>query len=81
MHALNFGYSFCKLLGEKRNFSSEFFLSIGMKYFLYDEVVQKEGILPPGSVGTFRYYEKTGRFAVSRIIPSINIGYCFGFGF
>lgn len=81
MHALNFGYGFTRLFGEKKNFSSEFFFSVGMKYFLYDEVVEKEGVLPPGWIGSYRYHEKSGKFAVSRIIPAINIGYCFGFGF
>jgi hypothetical protein len=80
MHAINLGYGYSTVLGDKNNFSSEFFFSVGMKYFMFDEIRIAERTLP-GYIGTQTYTEKSGKFSIARIIPSINIGYCFGFGF
>jgi hypothetical protein len=79
MHAIAFGYGFSSVFGEKNNFSHEMFITFGIKFFYYDEIVRKD--LYTVGFGPTQAYEKTGSLMQAKVLPSVSFGYAFGFGF
>ncbi|MES2679624.1 MAG: hypothetical protein V4635_07050 [Bacteroidota bacterium] len=80
MNAFSFGYGYTILTGRKNNFSHEFFINFGIKYFKhsYFEVVQYRN---PVTYVDEDVYVKSPYEKKMIIYPAINMGYSFGFGF
>lgn len=79
MHAIAFGYGYSSVFGPKNNFSHEMFVTFGIKFIYYDQIIKKQ--IYTNGYGPNQSYEKTGTTLTTRILPSVSIGYAFGFGF
>jgi hypothetical protein len=80
MNAFSFGYGYTILTGRKNNFSHEFFINFGIKYFKYTNFETVKYQNPLTQTAEDVYVKSV--FEKSLIIyPAINMGYSFGFGF
>lgn len=79
MNALSFGFGFMLMAGTKSNISHEFFINFGIKYFKY---TQFDFVLVKDAVSNKEVYRKSESLEQkAKLMPAINIGYSFGFGF
>jgi hypothetical protein len=79
MNAAYFGFGFTGTSGEKNNFTHDFYIQLGIKNFKYTEYeTMTVAIGPYNSENICR---QAGTLGSARILPAINIGYAFGFGF
>lgn len=77
MNAFSFGYGFIEMVGPKNNFCHELYINFGIKYFRYTQFDK----VPTSVVNSQYVYQKTNLEQKVRVLPAINVGYCFGFGF
>jgi len=64
--------------GEKSNFTHDFFISFGIKAFKYTEY----DVVTPAGLNANPVYQKSTSGTVSaKVLPALNMGYAFGFGF
>jgi hypothetical protein len=75
MNAFSFGFGFTSLTGNKDNLTHDFFINIGIKYFSYTTFEQFSN---PGFIPEYRRQPFDSK---AKIMPAVNIGYNFGFGF
>lgn len=79
MNAFSFGYGFMIMAGTKSNISHEFFINFGIKYFKY---TQFDFVTVKNAVSNREVYRKSESLEQKeKLMPAINIGYRFGFGF
>lgn len=79
MNAFNVGFGYTALSGSSNNFTHDFYCNFGFKLFKYTTFDQ---VIANSVTGAKEIvYKKTGEETNARIIPSLNIGYLFGFGF
>ena len=81
MNAYSIGFGFTVVGGNKSNVVHELFFNVGLKTFKFTEydllsIPNPVSISPKNDL----VYRKTDSFAKTRIIPTLNIGYSFGFG-
>ncbi len=79
MRAYTFGYGYSWISGNNGKVSQDFFINIGIKLFNYSKFERIE--TNTGSLSSSYAYTASGETANFKIIPSVNIGYSFGFGF
>lgn len=79
MQAFNVGFGYTGVSGSKNNFIHQFYLNFGAKLFNYTRYDQQSVKKFNGS-GNEVIYVKSAETLSVRIIPAVNIGYCFGFG-
>jgi hypothetical protein len=78
MNAFSFGYGYKETTGINQNFTHEFFFNAGIKNFSFTKFNE---IIRSNSSNNETVYQRSPLEADARILPSINIGYIFGFGF
>lgn len=78
----SFGYGYMGTAGPKNNITHEFFFNFGIKNVSFSRFEKAYVGTPLVSGGNNDYvYRRTVGTIDYRIVPSINIGYIFGFGF
>jgi len=78
MNALAFGYGYKGVTGSRNQFTHEFYMNCGIKNFTYTQFNQ---IVHSAATGYSELaYQRTAQEAKTRILPSFNMGYIFGFG-
>jgi hypothetical protein len=79
MNAFSFGYGYAGVSGVHSNITHEFFFNSGIKLFnisRFDKVDTNNG---SGNVDMT--YRRSSQDIKARLLPTLNIGYVFGFGF
>jgi hypothetical protein len=79
MSGFSFGFGYTTVTGEKSNLVHEFYINFGLKTFKfthYDLLSVKNPVTDKSEL----IYRKADDFLSTRILPSMNIGYAFGFG-
>lgn len=79
VNSFSFGYGFTSLSGPRNNFCHEFFMGCGVRFINYSEIDMMNNVSGPYAPNPTYY--KTGAELKTRIFPSVNISYLFGFGF
>lgn len=79
MNAFSFGFGHTFVGGSKNNITHDLFVNFGMKLYTYPQYDRIEISNPFGSSETV--YRRTSFELSARILPAINFGYAFGFGF
>lgn len=79
MNGFNMGFGYTGLTGSNKNFTHEIYCNFGFKLFKYTTFDRVNVKSVTG--GTETVYRKTGDESSGRILPSLNMGYIFGFGF
>lgn len=77
MNAFGFGYGFHSVTGAHDNITHDFFMQFGMKLFQFSEFTEETSSSSISST----YYSKSNLLVPVRMVPAINVGYSFGFGF
>ncbi len=79
MNAFNFGFGYTAITGSRNNFIHDFFINFGLKTFRYTtfDLITVKGTNGANEI----VFKKTGNETKARIVPALNIGYSFGFGF
>jgi hypothetical protein len=75
MNALSFGFGFTSVTGNNDNITHDFFINMGIKLFSYTTFEQVE------TAGSSPEYRRKPYDSKAKIMPAINMGYSFGFGF
>lgn len=78
MDAFNFSFGYNFLTGLNKNLSHEILIGVGAKLISYSKIERVNYSSGPYYPATF---VKTNDYIKAKIIPSINLSYCFGFGF
>lgn len=81
MKMYNFGYGYTLVAGKNNNFIHDFFLNFGINYCKYTRFSLVESNTPFNNGYYDMVYRGTTSFPVVRLLPFINVGYAFGFGF
>lgn len=80
MNAFSLGFGYTGVSGEKNNIVHEIYFNFGFKTFKFTQY-DLVGIQNPVTLKNELIYRKVAdSFISARIVPTINIGYCFGFG-
>lgn len=79
MQAFSFGYGYSTLAGPKSNLSHTLHLNFGVKFLYFDEI--SAYTFSSVTNGQVPGYQKTGSTLQTKIVPSVSLGYTFGFGF
>jgi hypothetical protein len=79
MNAFSFGYGYTFMSGQKRNFSHEFFIGTGVKFFTYSNYILVKNANNP--LAPNDSYVRSPTNLKTRILPSLTMSYAFGFGF
>jgi hypothetical protein len=74
MNAFTFGFGTTSTTGQRNNITNEFFMNFGIKFFSYTQF----DLIPSAINAT---YQNNSLEQSTRILPTVNIGYSFGFGF
>jgi len=80
MHAFSMGIGMPGIFGKNKHFTHDLFFCMGMKIISYDEIIEKE-VMMTTSISPVQILEKSGGRMTAKIVPSISIGYAFGFAF
>ena len=79
MNAFSIGFGFTSVGGEKSNIVHDFYINFGLKSFNYNQY-DLVSVINPVNAKLENFYRKSDTYAKTRIVPSLNIGYAFGFG-
>ena len=80
MSQFSFGYCFSGVTGKNNNIINEFYFNFGMKLFTFTEFETYRNTLA-GSTTTESFIRTSGLNGSFKLVPSLNVGYSFGFGF
>lgn len=79
--AFSFGFGHTFVGGQKNNITHELFMNFGIKIIKFPEYERVDNIVSPITGYSETVYQRTTAEITARILPSINLGYVFGFGF
>lgn len=79
--AFSFGFGHTFVGGQKNNITHELFMNFGIKIIKFPEYERVDNFVSPITGNSETVYQRTTAEITARILPSINLGYVFGFGF
>jgi hypothetical protein len=79
MSNFNFGFGFTNIAGKRNHAIHEIAITVGIKNFNYTRYTFQDNSFVSGQPGDF-VYKRSNTDGQTRIAPSIQISYCFGYG-